>query len=641
LSTADRLTVRVEDERLCPRFVGRRIDGVTIGSSPDWVQMRLLAAGIRPISNVVDASNYVMVELGKPTHAYDAAALTRGTDGRLEILVRQARDGETIETIDHAVRTLTPDTVVIADASAPIGIAGVMGGAGTEVSDATTDVIVESAIFDPVSIRRTAFRYALRSEASLRFEKGQEFRLARLGADRVTRLIVEWAGGRAAAGSVDTQPDEPGPRRVAFRPARVDRLLGTSLGADAQREVLARVGIETAVADGPTAVPISAGASPSSVTAAAGEAVVATVPTWRRDIEIEADLAEEVARVHGYERIPPRRPPTEMPGWRETPLAARDAIRDLLVGAGFTEAVSYALVSPKLDETFAWAGAGHVARGEAPREGSQITVTNPLSADHAVLRQSVVGSLVEVVDGNARHGQADVAFFEVGKGYGRVGESPREWWRLGLALAGAFEPGSWNQPRRDADLDDAKGAIELLARQLGADPPRYTAVTDEPILHPGRSARVEAHFANGDIAIAGAVGELHPRLVEDWGLRVRRVIVGELSVAGLAGGSLPVVLAVPPPRVPPVERDLTVDVPDRVPAGDVTAAIHAAGGALLAGAALVGTYRGHPLGPDERSLTYRLRFGGGEAPTSEAEVDAAIGTISGVLTANLGARIRG
>jgi phenylalanyl-tRNA synthetase beta chain len=640
-AVSDLLTVRVEDERLCPRFVGRWVEGVTPGPSPDWVQMRLLAAGIRPISNVVDTSNYVMVELGKPIHTFDAAAVARDAEGRAHIDVRLARAGERVATLDHVDRALDPETLLIADPSGPLGLAGVMGGASSEVSDSTRSVIVESAIFDPVSIRRTAFRYALRSEASLRFEKGQEFLLARLGADRATRLITEWAGGTVAVGRVDTHAAEPAPRRVAFRPARVDRLLGTNLGADAQREVLSRVGIETASADGATEVQITGGESPSTVGAGPGEALVATIPTWRRDIEIEADLAEEVARVHGYERIPPRLPPTEMPGWRETPLAARDAIRDALVGAGLTEAVSYALVSPRLDETFAWAGAGRVARGEAAREGSQITVTNPLSADHSVLRQSLVGSLVEVVDGNARHGQGDVAFFEIGKGYGRVGESPREWWRLGLALAGAFEAGAWNQPRREADLDDAKGAIELLAHLLGSSAPTYTALTGEPILHPGRSAAVESHFPNGDVAIAGVVGELHPRLIAEWGLRVPRVIVGELSVAGLAGGSLPVVQSVPPPRVPPVERDLTVDIPDRVPAGDVVAAIRSAGGALLVEATLVGTYRGHPLGPNARSLTFRLRFGGGERAVPEPEVDAAIGTISGSLTANLGARIRG
>jgi phenylalanyl-tRNA synthetase beta chain len=639
-AVAQRLAVAVEDEGLCPRFVGRWIEGVTVGPSPDWVQMRLLAAGIRPISNVVDASNYVMVELGKPIHTFDAAAVARDAQGRARLQVRLARAGERLETLDHVDRALDGETLLIADANGPLGIAGVMGGATSEVSDATRDVIVESAIFDPVSIRRTAFRYALRSEASLRFEKGQEFRLARLGAVRATRLIAEWAGGTIATGAVDTHPDEPAPRRVAFRPARVDRLLGTALGTDAQRAVLRRVGIETEVPTGAVDVPIAGGANPASVVAPAGSAVVASIPTWRRDIDVEADLAEEVARVHGYELVPPRLPPTEMPGWRETPLAARDAIREALVGAGLTEAVTYALVSPRRLETFAWSFEDRRAAGEAPREGTRITVTNPLSMDHSVLRQSIVGSLVEIVDSNARHGQPDVAAFEVGKGYGRVGDESREWWRLGIALSGAFEAPAWNRPRREADLDDAKGAIELVARLLGSGTPAYTPLTDEPILHPGRSATVDSRLPDGSIAIAGVVGELHPRLAEAWDLRVRRVIVAELSVAGLSGGALAVVQSVPPPRFQPNERDLTVDVPDAVPAADVMRGVREAAGGHLIDAELVGTYRGHPLGPDERSLTFRLRFGAPDRVLSDAEVDAAIGTISGRLADDIGARIR-
>jgi phenylalanyl-tRNA synthetase beta chain len=639
VATADRLEVRVEDAGLCPRFVGRWIDGVAVGPSPDRVQMRLLAAGIRPISNVVDASNYVMVELGKPTHAYDAARLVPGDDGRHLITVRSARDGETVETIDHVVRNLTPDTLLITDASVPIGIAGVMGGAGTEVGDKTTSVIIESAIFDPVSIRRTAFRYALRSDASLRFEKGQEFRLARLGADRAARLIAEWAGGRVAAGVVDTNPSEPATTRVAFRPARVDRLLGTTLGAAAQREVLARVGIETVPADGPIDVAIAAGENPESVSAAAGEAVVATVPSWRRDIEIEADLAEEVARVHGYESVPGHLPATPLPEWRESPLAARDAIREALVGAGLTEVVSYALVSSKLDETFAWLGTSRPARGEAPREGGSIAVGNPLSSDHSILRQTLIGSLVEVVQRNIRHGNDDILVFEVGKGYGKVGDDSREWWRLGLALTGAVEPVAWNSSARAADIEDAKGVVALIANLVGAGEPTFQPLTTEPILHPGRSATVAALFADGEPAITGSIGELHPRLAEEWDLG-GRVIVGELSVAGLGGGALPVVLAEPLPRVQPIERDLTVDVPDRVPAADVVARIRQEGGPLLRASSLTGTYRGKPLAPDERSLTYRLRFGAADGAVDDAEVDAALSTITASLEHHLGARIR-
>ena len=442
-----------------------------------------------------------------------------------------------------------------------------------------------------------------------------------------------------ARGVVDTNPSEPETRRVAFRPARVDRLLGTSYGSESQRDVLRRVGIETEPASGETRVPIAAGVAPASVRAAAGEAVIATVPTWRRDIEIEADIAEEVARVHGYELVPPRLPTTTMPPWRETPLGARDAIREALVGAGITEAVTYALVSARILDGFRWSFEDRPAAGEAKREGLPITVTNPLSMDHAILRQSIVGSLVQVVDGNLRHGQVDVAAFEIGKGYGRVGDGPREWWRLGLALTGSFDAPGWNRPRRDADLDDAKGAIELIAEVIGAEAPRYEALTDEPLLHPGRSASVAAHDSAGELVIAGVVGELHPRVAEAWDLR-RRLVVAELSITGLTEGALPMVQARPLPHALPVERDLTVDVRDEVPAGDVARAIRDAAGELLEDATLAGTYRGHPLGPEERSLTYRLRFGAGDRTLTDAEVDAAVETIAGALKHHLGARIR-
>jgi phenylalanyl-tRNA synthetase beta chain len=639
VAVSDRLAVSVDDEGLCPRFVGRWLEGVSVAPSPDHIQMRLLAAGIRPISNVVDASNYVMIELGKPIHTFDAAAVAADDDGRAALRVRRAADGERLATLDHVDRELDSEALLIADGSGPLAIAGVMGGAASEVSDATEKVIVESAIFDPVSIRRTAFRYALRSEASLRFEKGQEFRLARLGADRAAQLIAEWAGGSVARGVVDTNPSEPEPRRVPFRPARVDRLLGTSYGADTQREVLRRVGIETDPVDHATDVPIAAGLTPATVRAAAGEVVMATVPTWRRDLEVEADIAEEVARVHGYELIPERLPSTTMPSWRETPLAARDAIREALVGAGITEAVTYALVSARMLDGFRWSFEDRVAAGEARREGLPITVTNPLSMDHAVLRQSIVGSLVQVVDANLRHGMADVSVFEIGKGYGRVVDAPREWWRLGFALTGSFDAPGWNRPRRDADLDDAKGAIELIASVIGAGRPDYQPLTEEPLLHPGRSATVTALAADGSLAVAGVVGELHPRVAEAWDLR-RRVIVAELSVTGLTAGVLPVVDATPLPHVLPVERDLTVDVGDETPAAAVGSAIAEAGGELLRAATLAGSYRGHPLGPDERSLTYRLRFGAGDRTLTDAEVDAAVGTIAEALKDRLGARIR-
>jgi phenylalanyl-tRNA synthetase beta chain len=630
-----RLRVDVEAPDLCSRFVGRWVSAVQIGPSPDRVQMRLLAAGMRPVNNVVDASNYVMLELGKPIHTFDAAAVA---DGR--IVVRLAHAGERLVTLDHVERALRPDTLVIADATGPIGIAGVMGGAASEISATTTDVVIESAIFDPVSIRRTAFRYALRSEASLRFEKGQEHRLARIGADRTGQLIHEWAGGEVATGRVDTNPAEPGPRRVPFRPARVDRLLGTVLGEQDQRGYLARVGVETEEPTGRVEVPIAVGLSPATMVAPARTAVVALVPTWRRDIEIEADLAEEIARIRGFELVPATLPDTAMPSWRPSPLEVRDAVRKALAGAGLTEVATHALVSARHLEDFNWHVAETPAAGEDARTGAPIAVTNPLSQDHAHLRQSLVGSLADAVSTNVRRGRPDLSIFEVGKGYGRVDDAPHEWWRLGLALAGAFEIAAWNRPARAADIDDAKGVIELLAKVLGARRPTYAPLTDEPMLHPGRSARASALAADGSLAISGVVGELHPSLVRSWDLRIDRLVVAELSVTGLSGGQLADARSVPPSRFPPVERDLAIVIgPERF-AGEVEAVIGESGGSLLADAVLFDVYRGRPLESGERSLAYRLRFAADDRTLTEAEVEAAVAAITAALGDRLGARIR-
>jgi phenylalanyl-tRNA synthetase beta chain len=335
------LRVDVEEPALCTRFVGRRVGGVQVGPSPDRIQMRLLAAGQRPVSNVVDVSNYVMLELGKPIHTFDASAVRGG-----RIVVRLARSGERFETLDHVTRELSPDTLMIADAEGPIGIAGVMGGVESEITEATTDVIVESAIFDPVSIRRTAFRFALRSEASLRFEKGQEHRMARLGADRTARLIAEWAGGTVARGAVDTNPTEPDPVRVAFRPSRINRLLGVDLPAPEQLDLLGRVGVTTEPARAGARVTVAAEPTPLEVESGDAETFIGTIPTWRRDLQIEADIAEEVARVRGYDVVPELLPDTPMPAYRHSPLQLRHIVRETLAGAGLTEAVTFALVSP-------------------------------------------------------------------------------------------------------------------------------------------------------------------------------------------------------------------------------------------------------------------------------------------------------
>jgi len=637
------LEVDVQDRVGCPRFVGRWVDGVTVGPSPDRVQMRLRAAGQRPVSNVVDVSNYVMLELGKPIHIYDAAGVAE-VDGRRRLVVRRAAPGERLETIDHVARELDAETLLIADARGPLGIAGVMGGAGSEVGGTTTAVIVESAVFDPITIRRTGQRYGLRSEASLRFEKGQETRLARVGADRAARLIAEWAGGSVARGRVDSNPSEPPSGKVAFRPTRINRLLGVAYTVNEQIYLLSRVGIASGpLSPGEDAViPVAAGMKSLAVEAAP-DAIVATIPTWRRDIEIEADIAEEVARVDGYDKIPGRLPHTPMPEYRPSPLLTRDRIREALAGAGLTEVVTHALVSPAHAERYAWTFETAPAAGGTPAGGRPIHVTNPLSMDHSVLRPSVVGSLVEVAATNLRRGREDIAIYEIGKGYGDDAGVVREWWRLGIAMTGAAEEPAWNRPARPADLDDVKGVIELVCRRLGLEAPWYVPLTDEPLLHPGRASTVIAERSAGsvpaDVAVSGVAGELHPAVADAIDLRGARLVVAELDIAGLAGGRPADGAVAAPSRHPAVERDLAVVAPEALPAANVERAIRGAAGPDLVSLRLFDVYRGAPLGDHEKSVAWRLVFQSSERTLTDAEVDAAIESVTAALARN-GLRIR-
>lgn len=635
------LVVRVEEPTLCPRFVGRWVRGVHVGPSPDWVQMRLLAAGMRPVSNVVDASNYVMLELGKPIHTFDGGRVGGDDAGRAVIVVRRAREGEVLETLDHVQRRLDPETLVIADPAGPLGIAGVMGGANSEVGEGTEVVVVESAIFDPVSIRRTAQRYGLRSEASLRFEKGQEVRLARLGADRTARLIQAWAGGRVARGRIDTAPNEPAPARVAFRPARINRLLGTALSAETQAGLLGRVGIRCQVATEPTEVVVAEVPERTTVVAPGHEVLVASVPTWRRDLAIEADIAEEVARLYGYEAIPGRLPPGPPPPFRPSPLGVRDAVRRLLAGAGLDEVVTFALVSPEMAAAHPAPVGIPAAAGEGAAEGVPIRVTNPLSSQHSVLRQSLLGSLVEVVRLNRRRGRDRVAVFEVGKGYGRRPDGTvTEWWRVGIALAGPASPPHWAVPPRPMDYYDASGIVALLCRGLALGAPTFAPLTDDPVFHPGRAARVSATNGRGELALSGRLGELHPERLEPEELREGRIVVAELSIAGLAAGVPEPVQAAAPPRRPAVQRDLAVVVAEGTAAAAVEEVIRRRAGSLLRDLSLFDVYRGAPLADGEKSLAFRLVLQDPERTLTDEEVDRLLEETVADLAA-VGGRLRG
>ena len=635
-STGERLTVVVDDARLCPRFVGRWVSGVAVGSSPDRVQMRLLAAGMRPVSNVVDATNYVMLELGKPTHAFDAAAVARDAAGRAGLGVRLAVEGERLETLDHVERHLTADTLLITDARGPLAMAGVMGGAGSEVSEATTDVIIESAIFDPVNIRRTAFHHALRSEASLRFEKGQETRLARLGADRVAELVADWAGGAVAAGRVDTAPLEPGETRVPFRPGRVNRLLGTAFEPDQQAALLARVGIGVEQVAGDATIPVAAGEKPLTVVGVE-PALVAIAPTWRRDLQIEADIAEEIARVRGYDAVPTKTPDTPMPHFRPDPLGIRDGLRHALAGAGLSEVVTPALVGDGQAARLGWpVDAANGVPGADAVAGAIVRARNPLSERHAVLRSGLVGSLLDVLAFNERHGHPEAAVFEIGKGYARGSDgSPAEWWRLGFLLTGDAIPASWSLPGRPWDVEDAKAIAALAAQVIGASEPVFRAHGDGEPLHPGRAARVDAPGR-----VHGLVGELHPATLAAWDLRSERVVVGELALAGLDSGERPPVRVGPLGRHARAERDLAIVVASDVPAGAVAATLRDAGGELLRSLALFDVYRGAPLAGAEKSLAWRLALRADDRALDDSEVEAVLGRLLAAVAAAHGGRLR-
>ena len=380
-AAADHVVVRIDDPELNPRFTARVFTDVANGPSPDWMQRRLVAAGMRPISAVVDVTNYVMHELGQPMHAYDADTIPGG-----EIVVRRARPGETLETIDHVERELDERMLVIADRERPIGLAGIMGGASTEVGERTSNVILESAIFHGPTIRNTARRLGLRSEASMRHEKGIGHELPRFAADRAARLIAEITGARVARGIVDNDPEPKPPRRVTVEVRRMRRLLGIDVDAARVRELLEPLGFAVA---------------------GDGDELEVEVPSHRLDVALPADVAEEVARAHGYERIDGRLPEAALPPYRTDPSEPRHVVRRVLAGLGLDEVIGHALIGPDDLE--------RVRRD--PDDPELVRLYNPLSPQHSILRPSMTPSMLAGLAENARRRRHDAWLFDIGKVY--------------------------------------------------------------------------------------------------------------------------------------------------------------------------------------------------------------------------------
>jgi phenylalanyl-tRNA synthetase beta chain len=613
LPVADHVSVAIADAEGCPRFTARWFEDVRNGPSPGWMQRRLLAAGMRPISAVVDVTNYVMHELGQPMHAYDADAIPDG-----QIVVRRALDSEPLETLDHERRSLDGRMLVIADAQRAIGLAGIMGGASTEVGEGTTRVILESAIFNGPTIRNTARRLGLRSEASLRHEKGIGHHLPRLAVDRAARLLAEITGARVAAGIVDNDPAPRPPLVVTIDLDRTERLLGLSLDATQVAELLA---------------PLGFGARP-----AAGGQIEVSVPEHRLDVLAAEDVAEEIARRHGYGRIPGRLPHPALPSYRPDPSEPRHRLRRILAGLGLDEVLTHALIGPQ-----DLARAGYEAHDPV-----NVVVANPLAEAHSILRPSIAISMLASLAENVRQRRPDAWLFEVGKTYWMGGARGPAWaetagtgryeaWHAGIALLGPGVPRSPGEEPRDADVADIKGLVTAVHAALGAPAPAFRAETAErrhPYLHPGRAARIVDATGHA----YGNLGEVSPTVAAAWGIPGRPVIA-VINLPQLAALAPDQVRASPVPAAQPLDRDIAVVVDAATPVGELLRVLRANAGPLLTTADLFDEYRGPQVGEGKVSYAIALRFQP-EAEGGERAVERAMKRIQGALQHHLGAQIR-
>ena len=603
----DGVEVRVETDR-CKRFMARVFEDVTVGPSPAWLKARLTAAGQRPISNVVDITNYAMLLTGQPLHAFD---LDRVAGRRL--IVRDGREGDELETLDGELRKLDADMVVICDDDGPTSLAGVMGGARSEVHAGTTRVLLESAVWDGPNIQRTSTRLALRSEASGRYEKGLAPEQAVDALAIATRLLVELCDAKLALGTLDVDPPSGRDHShavIRLRDARLSGLLGAPVGRVRSAEILSALGF--GVAD-------------------AVDGLDVTVPGFRRnDVTREADLIEEVARIDGVDKLPATLPASGHAVGRLTPAQRlRRRAADTLAGAGLHEVVGWS-----------WSAAELADRLRLPADDPRrhaIHVENPMSAEHGQMRTTLLGSLLDVARRNVTHGTPDVAIFESGAVYRPVDgrELPDEPHTVGVLLTGAARTPTWREPAPPAaDFFAAKGVLAALLGALrvewALEPAR------EPFLHPGRSAAIVLGGAGG--ARIGWLGELHPSIAAEWELSAA-VAAFELDLDRAIEDVPGPVRYADYTSFPEVRQDLAVVVPQAVASAEVVAAVRAAGGPLLAAADVFDVYSGKQIGEDEVSLALRLAFRSPERTLTDDEVADLRSAIESALAA-IGGRIR-
>ena len=610
---ASQTSVTIDAPDLCPRYAARLVRGLKVGPSPDWMQARLEASGMRPISNVVDVTNYVMLELGQPLHAFDFDKLTGG-----RIIVRRANPGEVLQTLDGQERTLLPEMLIIADAERAVAVAGVMGGADSEVSETTTNLLLESAHFDPLAVRRASKALGLRTEASYRFERVVDPAICRRAVDRACELLAQMGQAGAVEGVVDVVAKPIAGRDITLRVSRAEMLLGMEITPDVALDCLTRL-------------EIGAQFSPDD-----GDKILAHIPPRRADLTLEEDLIEEVGRIYGYENIPESLPGGETTRGGDSDegrLLAR--IREIFLACGLQEVVSHSLTAP-----FAFA-----TREDA---AERVPVRNALSTDISALRESLIPSLLDVARRNVAHGQRSLALFEIGHvWHNRAGGIyPVETVSVGGLLMGAWQEAGWQSSGKGtpADFYAVRGVVETLLRGLRIENATFAPVHDGnayPALHPGRAATLT--LATGEDR-PGFVGEVHPLAQSAAELR-DRAYVFEIGLDALRH-VLPADLEQGPrfaslARFPAVSRDLSPRVVEATLYADVESAIDAANVPMLESYRLVDVFRGGPVPDGMKSVTVGFTFRSPEGTLQEAQITQAMSALRAELEARCGAQFVG
>lgn len=604
--TGNLVKISIEEPSLCSRFAVRILQDVKIGPSPIWLKHRLQAVGMRSINNVVDVTNYVMLEMGLPMHGYDYNLLSKHS-----LTVRKAQSGEKITTLDGVKRELTSDMLVIADQVQAVGIAGVMGGLATEVTANTRNVLLEAASFNGVSVRRTSRALGLRSEASGRFERGVDTANCIRALDRAAKLLEDMGACKVCPGIVDSYPKMSLPRQVSFVPQKVNAYLGTDIDKTAMLDILRRLEFEID-------------------TNSNGDNVIVNVPTWRGDIQYQPDICEEIARIYGYNNIPTTTPGGNiLRGGQEYVQSIVDRVKEILTGAGFDEIVSLSFTHPQTLNKLN-ISEDHVLQ-------NAITVLNPITDDFPILRTTLLGGVLEAIVHNISRKNEDIKIYELGAVYLPeklpLHSLPKEPLMLCGALVGKRNEFSWNQGKDNVDFYDAKGTVEVLLAGLGIGD--YGVIAGEHMsLHPGKTAI----FVKNSHVLA-TVGELHPKVLDDFGIQ-RKIYVFEINVENLTNNASLIASYQPLPKFPAINRDLAVMLPSEVSADQVTQAIITSSGALLSDLRLFDVYVGEQVADGSKSLAFSLTYRDKSRTLTDEEIDVHYKRTIEFLEEKLSAKLR-